>query len=490
MSSGRPREQVRSGSMGGMEEVRIRPLPLDRLAELLEPDRARHLHEGAAQARALLAGRVIWNVNATARGGGVAEMLQTLLAYVRGAGVDTRWLVLRGDPEFFAITKRLHNLLHGDEGDGGPVGDAERRHYEEVLRDNLSSVAEAVDPGDVVLLHDPQTAGLVEGLRQAGAHVVWRCHIGLDTANDVTRLGWSFLRPYVEQAENVIFSRAQYCPDWVDRDRLHVIPPSIDPFSPKNQDLTPAEVESVVRRAGLVSDGVAPGEVPFQGRAGLPATVRVHRDVLVGGDPPPEDARLVLQVSRWDRLKDMAGVLNGFVRYLHDAPDDVHLMLAGPDVSGVTDDPEGAEVLEECTRLWKGLPEEARRRVHLARVPMDDVDENAIIINALQRHAHVVVQKSLVEGFGLTVTEAMWKARPVIASAVGGIQDQIVDGRDGLLLADPRDLGELAGALHRVLDDEALAERLGAAARQRVQRDFLGDRHLIQYVTLFARLAG
>ena len=166
-------------------------------------------------------------------------------------------------------------------------------------------------------------------------------------------------------------------------------------------------------------------------------------------------------------------------------------MLAGPEVSGVTDDPEGAEVLAECQDQWQRLPDAVRGRVHLASIPMDDVDENAIIVNALQRHAAVVVQKSLVEGFGLTVTEAMWKARPVVASRLGGIQDQITDGRDGLLVEDPYDLDEFAeraAAPPRGLSAWQLG--LGAAAHDRVLSEFLGDRHLEQYVDLFSRLVG
>jgi trehalose synthase len=180
--------------------------------------------------------------------------------------------------------------------------------------------------------------------------------------------------------------------------------------------------------------------------------------------------------------------MRGFALASDRATADVHLMLVGPEVSGVTDDPEGEEVLAECRRCWRGLPREVRRRVHLVALPMDDVDENAHIVNAVQQHATVVVQKSLVEGFGLTVTEAMWKGRAVIASAVGGIQDQIVDGRDGLLLPDPRNLEAFSGALGRVLRDRPLAESLGAAGRARVQDQFLGDRHLAQYVDLFATL--
>jgi trehalose synthase len=210
---------------------------------------------------------------------------------------------------------------------------------------------------------------------------------------------------------------------------------------------------------------------------------------VLGGDPPPADVPLVVQVSRWDRLKDMAGVMEGFVRAAgRSTMADAHLMLAGPEVSGVSDDPEGADVLAECRDAWLRLPDEVRDRVHLTCIPMDDADENAVIVNALQRHAAVVVQKSLVEGFGLTVTEAMWKARPVVASRLGGIQDQISDGRDGLLVDDPYDIEEFAGVLRRVVEDPELAARLGTAAHARVLSEFLGDRHLAQYVDLFGRL--
>ena len=190
------------------------------------------------RARSLLQGRTVWNVNATATGGGVAEMLQALLAYSRGAQIDTRWLVLDGTPDFFQLTKRIHNHLHGSAGDAGRLGDEQRKIYERVLADNLANLREQIRAGDIVILHDPQTAGLVAGLLDTGAHVVWRCHVGRDTPTELTDGAWDFLRPYVEPAEAVIFSRQVYAPDWVDASRLWVIPPSLDPFSTKNRDLT------------------------------------------------------------------------------------------------------------------------------------------------------------------------------------------------------------------------------------------------------------
>lgn len=474
-----------------MRNVPVEPLPLERLVEILPPERGERLLAAAERARATFGDRIIWHVNATAQGGGVAEMLQTLLAYGLGAGSENRWLVLDGEPEFFAITKRIHNLLHGEPGDGGPLAEDEHEVFERVLADNLTTLRTVVNAGDIVMLHDPQTAGLAPGLQDLDVHVVWRCHVGRDVPNECTDLAWTFLRGYLEGCEAFVFSLPEYAPDWVPRERLVVIPPSIDPFTAKNADLDPATVEAVLAQVSLVSGADLDGDVDFTRRDGSTGTLWRHTGLLEdGSEPPPFDARLIVQVSRWDRLKDMPGVMDGFVRLVEDGRHpDAHLVLAGPATAGVSDDPEGAEVLEECRLRWRALPPELRRRVHLVSVPMEDVDANALIINALQRHAYAVVQKSLVEGFGLTVTEAMWKGRPVIASKVGGIRSQIVHERDGLLLEDPYDPDELAAALDRVLSDPDLAATLGANARDRVLTDFLGARHLEQYVDLFASLA-
>jgi trehalose synthase len=479
--------------MGAMQEVNVRPVDLERLAAILPADRAEELAAAAERARSAFGDRVVWHVNATASGGGVAELLQTLLAYGKGAGIENRWLVLDGDAWFFTITKRLHNMLHGEPGDGGSLGAAERAHYEAVLRANLADLAHRVSPRDIVLLHDPQTAGLAEGLRTVGARVVWRCHVGCDETDDLTLAGWEFLRPYLAHAQALVFSREEYAPDWV-TGRLVVIPPSIDPMALKNVPLRPEVVTAILARVGLVANHGREGPAEFTRRDGTSGTVRQHLrsgGILVGGDPPPVDVPLVVQVSRWDRLKDMAGVMEGFVLAVSDGDlGGAHLVLAGPEASGVADDPEGARVLADCREEWNHLPEGVRRRVHLASIPMDDVDENAIVVNALQRHAAVVVQKSLVEGFGLTVTEAMWKGRAVVASKVGGIQDQIRDGQDGLLVRDPYDIEEFAHVLRQPLADDGLARRLGAAAHARVLEEYVGDRHLRRYVDLFSRLVG
>ncbi len=419
-------------------------------------------------------------------------MLQTLLAYGKGARVETRWLVIAANPEFFRITKRVHNLLHGSPGDGGGLGEPERRHYEAVLQSNLQQMLPRLSRGDVVLLHDPQTAGLAAGLRQAGVRVAWRCHVGRDESSDLTDRAWAFLRPFLEPAQVLVFSRRAYAPAWIDPTRLAVIAPSIDPFSDKNLPLSSTSVNDVLSTVGLVDGSDPSGPVTFDRRDGTLGTVRhlaADGGLVLDGPAPPHDARLVVQVSRWDRLKDMPGVMSGFATMLREhGPDDTHLMLAGPAVSGVSDDPEGAEVLDQCRRQWRALPGELQSKIHLASVPMDDGDENAIVINALQRHAQVVVQKSLEEGFGLTVTEAMWKAKPVVASKVGGIQDQITDGLDGLLVSDPYDLDDFAAILHRLLTNDHLSRRLGQAAEARARSEHLPDRHLAQYVDLFTRL--
>ncbi len=472
---------------GRLREVEVQALDAARLEPLIGPERMARFEDIAEATQAELAGRTVLNVNSTATGGGVAEMLQTLLAYGRGAGLDIRWLVIEGDPTFFAITKRIHNGLYGSPGDGGELGEAERAHYEEILRRNGEEMLALIRPGDVVLVHDPQPAGLVPLLTRAGARVVWRCHVGTDEPNDWSERSWFFLRRYLEDADALIFSRAIFAPSWAVPDKTHVIPPSIDPFSAKNEPISHRNVRLILGYTGLIGgDGDVPA-VPFTRRDGSNGRINRRADILQTGPPPPPDAPLVLQVSRWDRMKDMAGVLEGFARHVDPALG-VHLLLCGPAVTGVADDPEAAEVLDECAALWRRLPHAARSRAHLACTPMADADEAASIVNALQRHAAVVVQKSVAEGFGLTVAEAMWKARPIVASAVGGIVDQIVDGEHGLLVEDPLDLESFGAAVEALLRDPREAERLATNARGRAAEHFLGDRHLEQYGALLAQL--
>ena len=466
-----------------LTHVPVAPLPPDRFRELLG-ERYRELEEVIVRGRELFAGRVVWHVNSTARGGGVAELLQSLLAYARGGGVDTRWVVVDGNPEFFGVTKRMHNHLHGAPGDGGPLGEAEHAVYEQTLRENAQELAATVAAPDIVFLHDPQTAGMVEAVRATGATVVWRCHVGLDLPNDLARQAWSFLRPYVAEAQAYVFSRREFVWEALDGERVWIVPPSIDAFSPKNQDLDGESVRAILAVAGLLRDG-EPSKARFTREDGSPGRVDRSAEMLQE-ETIPDGAPLVTQVSRWDRLKDPMGVLRCFAEHLADH--EAHLLLAGPSVAAVTDDPEGADVLAEVEAHRLELDPAVRRRVHLAALPMDDVQENAAIVNAIQRRSDVVVQKSLAEGFGLTVAEAMWKRKPVVASRRGGIQDQIVDGESGILVDDPLDLAGLGAVLGRLLSDSDHARRLGEAARQRVEDDFLGTRHLIQYERLLHEL--
>jgi trehalose synthase len=471
--------------MRALTSVPVAALPTERFASVLDAEAYERFDELARSAHERFAGRVVWNVNSTARGGGVAEMLQSLLAYARGAGVDARWEVIRADPEFFRVTKRIHNRLHGAPGDGGGLGDVEREAYEKALESNASELLELVSRDDVVILHDPQTAGLVPPLKEAGVPVIWRCHVGIDSPNELARQAWAFLLQYVRDADAFVFSRRAFAWEGLDEDRIALIAPSIDAFSAKNQDLDVAAVAAILEVAGL-QQGEPSGHPPtFTREDGSPAHVVRQAELFQEAPLRPGD-RVVVQVSRWDRLKDPLGVLLGFIG--HVAGDDAHLVLAGPSVTAVTDDPEGAEVFAEVRETLNGLEPARRARVHLASLPMEDLEENAAIVNALQRRADVVVQKSVAEGFGLTVAEAMWKGRPVAASRIGGIQDQIVDGVSGVLLNDPLDLEEFGGAVRRLLDDPAAAEAIGREARARVRSHFLGVRSLMQYLDLIERV--
>jgi trehalose synthase len=473
-----------------LQEVRIGVHPLERFGKVLPRDEMRHAVKVASKARDRLSKRVVWNVNSTAVGGGVAEMLPSLLGYTRSVGIDSRWLVIGGEPDFFRVTKRLHHALHGSAGDGSPLGDAERRIYEDSLRGAALEFASLVQDGDVVLLHDPQTAGMAPALRNSGANLIWRCHIGSDTVNEHVELGWEFLRPYLEFVEAYVFSRRSYIPAICDHGKAEIITPSIDAFSAKNQKLSEAAIHTILVHTGLV-EGPPPEDADhgFLRDDGTPGRVGRRAEVVRLGRAPAWDTPLIVQVSRWDPLKDMRGVMEGFSLMCGSGNGgNGELVLAGPDVSAVTDDPEGAMVFESVLEAWHQLPHAVRDRVHLVSLPTADVEENAAIVNALQRHATIVVQKSLREGFGLTVTEAMWKERPVVASGVGGINDQIEDGVSGILLKDPYDLATFADVLDSLLSSPERRAELGRAAHERVREKFLGLGHLIKYARLLERV--
>jgi trehalose synthase len=263
-----------------------------------------------------------------------------------------------------------------------------------------------------------------------------------------------------------------------------VIPPCIDPVSPKNAEIDPSDVDAILGAAGVLA---VPEPLEALVEIHSVGSVRVHRDAeRVEEAPVPVDAPLVSQVSRWDRLKDPVGVLQGFARHVRPSLG-THLLLVGPAMASVADDPEGGEVFAEALAAWQRLPARRRARIHLVNLATEDRIENAVVVNALQRKVDVVVQKSLAEGFGLTVTEAMWKERAVIASRVGGIQDQIVDGRSGLLIAptDPLALGE---AISSLIADLGFAQAVGHAARQRVRNRFLPPHFLGGHLGVIDRI--
>jgi trehalose synthase len=406
-----------------LRTVEVEQSSIERFQPLLDAERWHVLERTMRTFAQSMRGRVLWNINSTASGGGVAELLASLIPYDRGFEIDERWVVIEGSPDFFNLTKRLHNLLHGATGDGEQLSPQERAVYEETMRGNLERLSTMVRPGDVVVAHDPQVAGLVPSL--------------------------------VEQ---------------------DVIAPAIDPFTVKNRDLSDEEVTEVLTAAGIA-----------RGSNGSAGQLH-HRASLIGRAVGPDET-LIVQVSRWDRLKDPAGVLESFARFV--APtSDATLILAGPGVSTVSDDPEQPEILNAVAAGRAGLPADVQERIQIAQLPMEDADENAAIVNALQRRAGIVVQKSLAEGFGLTVAEAMWKARPIVASRVGGIEDQIQNDVSGVLVDDPNDLATFGGLVSELLHDRVKARTLGEEARRRAISEYLAPRHLVQQAELILSLLG
>ncbi|HEY1762294.1 MAG TPA: glycosyltransferase [Acidimicrobiales bacterium] len=463
-----------------MEEIEIPSLDAKRFESVLDKRQSEEFAACLRAATVQLDGYTYWQINSTAAGGGVAEMLQSVLSYLRGGGVNTRWAVIDGDHEFFVVTKRIHNFLHGSEGDGGALAKSERTAYELTLRRQFKELETLVQPGDVVVLHDPQTLGFAPHLRELGASVIWSCHVGIDSPNTFAHQAWEFLAPYAHCAQRAVFSRPSYAWDQLDPTLVAVIPPCIDAFSPKNQPLEMDTVAAILDKAGVVPNGSS-ARASFRRQNGDEAVVAA-RAVMLEEAPVPAGAKLVTQISRWDPLKDHLGVMVGFCEYV---PENLgaHVVLVGPSPESVTDDPEGGVTLDELRAAWDQLPGACRERVHIACLPMDDLEENAAIVNALQRRADVIVQKSLAEGFGLTVAEAMWKETPTVASAVGGIQDQINNGVNGLLI-EPHDLEEFGRAVTGLLEDPDFAKELGRAAHVSVRDHYLAPHYLASFLDL------
>ena len=350
--------------------------------------------------------------------------------------------------------------------------------------DNASAIVPLVSPGDVVVVHDPQPLGLVPLLRSAGATVIWTCHVGIDQRSDVVLSAVEFLRADADAADAATFTRPAYVWTELDHELVRIIPPCIDALSPKNVPLDPEQRDAILAAAGLIGSA---------GRAGRPTFTRVdgnrRRSRVPPGSPRtvsvPADAPLVVQVSRWDALKDPLGVARAFA----DEPglDGAHLILAGPAPSSVADDPEAQQVRRDVGRFRTSLAREDRRRVHLADLPTDDVEENGVIVNALQRRATWLSEEP---GRGIRAH----RDRGDVEGTTGGggtgrgIQDQIDDGVNGVLI-DLRDLTAFGNGVKRLLDDAALADRLGTAARRRVWERYLVPDDLGAYLELIAELS-
>ena len=384
-------------------------------------DHLRHLAEP-------LRGSRVVHVNSTREGGGVAEILSWLIPFKQELGLETSWEVIEGDPEFYQCTKSFHNGLQG-----APVAIPPRQlaAYEQTNRDNAERLRGLLSEADFVFIHDPQPAPLFQFCPEHKGKWVWRCHIDLSRPH---RAVWKYLRDWVGSYDASIWSLADFAQPLPHP--LYLIAPSIDPLSQKNRDLYPGEVDAVFDRHGL--------------------------------DP---DLPLITQVSRYDRFKDPLGVIRSYQLAREYTP--LQLVLAG---GGAADDPEGEEVLREVREAAGDDP-----NIHILLLPADSHRE----INALQRASTIVLQKSTREGFGLTVTEALWKGKPVIGGNTGGIRLQVINHQTGFLVSTPE--GAALRIRYLLRNRDHLAE-MGERGRALVLDNFLVTRHLREYLTLMHAL--
>jgi len=395
-------------------EKSFRPLRIEQYEALIGAEAVERLMRKASRLHDLS----VINVSSTFYGGGVAEILSSLTLVQRAIGIRADWRLIQGSPDFFSVTKKLHNALQGGEIN---LSELKKEIYEEIVYQNALRMDVAAD---AVVVHDPQPLPLVTHFRRT-CPWVWRCHVDLSRPNGEA---WDYLREFVEQYDAMVVSLPEYAQK-LDVPQLFFMP-AIDPFSIKNRDLTDAEVKDRLDHYGI-----------------------------------PDDLPIVAQVSRFDRWKDPQGVIEAFriARKRVDAT----LVLLG---NVATDDPEGQEVFESLL----GCKEE---RILILTA------EDSALVNALQRRAAVVLQKSLREGFGLTVTEAMWKGTPVIGGDCGGIRRQIEDGANGFLVSS---VEQAAERIVQLVEDADLRRRLGQAARETVRAKFLMTRLAEQYLDLFA----
>lgn len=425
--------------------------PLTRMESVVGAGRVAQVRAALRSAQRQLDGRAIWHVSENTSRGGVAEALGTVLPYLNSEGIVSHWLSMQGSPEFRKLTKELYYCLCGVARQSAVKRVRKARAlYEQVCRDTAARIVGRVDRSSLIIVHDHQAAGLLPYLRDAGYTAIWRIHVSHQSGAEVALRAWDFLSPYAAAAHVAVVSTPGSAPVEALVGRCRVIPLSIDPFAVKNHPI----------QGGWGSDAVVDP----------PGVTQMPRY----GDPVPRGVPLITQVSRWDKVKDIPGVIRMFVEHV-DPSLGAHLALVGPQT---VQDRHGHEVFMECVRLWSRLGYRHRRRIHLVRVPAGDLSEHARVINAVQRRSTGIVQRSRAEGFGLTVTEAGWKAKPVVASSVGGISYQVEHGRTGFLVSDIDDLHAMGAALNRVISDPELARRLGENARDRVREKFLIDTHL------------
>ncbi len=460
------------------------------------------LRSEAAQALPAVRGRV-WMVNSTATGGGVAEMLPGVINLLRELGFKVSWAVMGSDrPEFFRLTKRIHNLLHGVAEAGTDLGPADASLLESVGRANAEALAPHLGPEDLLVVHDPQPLAMGKHLvEQCGVRAIWRCHVGLDERNAATRAAWRFLRPWIEGYASAAFSAPEYIPSFL-TGRASVLYPGIDPFSHKSRDLTVSKLMGILVNAGLQTayQPVPTPDFPTPVRRLMP-----DGSLAVPGEIGLLFRPIVLQVSRWDRLKGWRPLLDAFVGLKAEARagqveglssrnrrrlELARLVLAGPDPASVADDPEGVAVWRELQEAYLALDPVDQADIALLDLPMDSRKHNALIVNALQRCATVVVQNSVREGFGLTVTEAMWKRHAVLGTTAVGIRTQLRDRIDGLLTQDPHDASEIATHLRTLLTSPRLRYEMGSRAQRRVHDRFLVFSQVSRYMSLFMQASG
>jgi trehalose synthase len=459
-----------------------------------------------AQAQSLLPvfkGRSILMVNSTEQGGGVAEMMPPVVLILAELGFNIQWAVMGAvPPEFFSLTKRIHNLIHG-EGDS-TLNEADRKLYEEVSATMAAELKMHLKPGDFLIVHDPQPLGAGAVVRRAvNIHAVWRCHIGFDEVLDSTRAAWEFLKPYANIYDRSIFSAPEYVPDYL-TGKSSIMHPGIDPLSHKNRHLPPYKLTGILCNSGLAIEHAPVLTPPFAQRA-----QRIQPDGRFGVATQPDEIGflyrpIIAQLSRWDRLKGFKPLLAAFVHLKQKLKDDettmparqrrqleiLRLVLAGPAPGSIQDDPEAVVVLRDLQETYCNLESELQRDIVLLSLPMESRKNNELMVNAIQRCACIVVQNSIREGFGLTATEAMWKGTPVLATQACGLRQQIRNGIDGRLVRDPEDPQEIADKLNEMLADDHARERWARNAQKRVFMEFLVLTQIQQWLRVLQELGG